>query len=156
MNKDWNKLLNKLKNDQNVVLVVYSTNVNAISSMRRFLADLMLQHIKCPVILQTKSDDNTVDEQLIHFATDSGGLLLDGFGDGIWLQSDITKLQNNKITGRTYLEVKSTSQFLNNTAFSILQATRTRISKTEYISCPSCGRTLFDLQETNCKDQGCY
>jgi (E)-4-hydroxy-3-methylbut-2-enyl-diphosphate synthase len=50
--------------------------------------------------------------------------------------------------GRTYLEVKNNYQFLNNTAFSILQATRTRISKTEYISCPSCGRTLFDLQET--------
>src|SRR5690606_81989 len=55
---------------------------------------------------------------------------------------------NIKATGRTYLEVKNNHQFLNNTAFSILQATRTRISKTEYISCPSCGRTLFDLQET--------
>jgi (E)-4-hydroxy-3-methylbut-2-enyl-diphosphate synthase len=47
--------------------------------------------------------------------------------------------------------VKNNEQFLNNTAFSILQATRTRISKTEYISCPSCGRTLFDLQETTAK-----
>jgi len=53
--------------------------------------------------------------------------------------------------GRTYLELKNHHQFLNNTAFSILQATRTRISKTEYISCPSCGRTLFDLQETTAK-----
>ena len=56
-----------------------------------------------------------------------------------------------QVSGRTYLEVKSNQQFLNNTAFSILQATRTRISKTEYISCPSCGRTLFDLQETTAK-----
>ena len=58
------------------------------------------------------------------------------------------QVENIKATGRTYLEVKNNHQFLNNTAFSILQATRTRISKTEYISCPSCGRTLFDLQET--------
>jgi (E)-4-hydroxy-3-methylbut-2-enyl-diphosphate synthase len=56
-----------------------------------------------------------------------------------------------QVKGRTYLPVKDIDQFTNNTAFSILQATRTRISKTEYISCPSCGRTLFDLQETTAK-----
>jgi (E)-4-hydroxy-3-methylbut-2-enyl-diphosphate synthase len=49
------------------------------------------------------------------------------------------------------LKANNNNGFLNNTAFSILQATRTRISKTEYISCPSCGRTLFDLQETTAK-----
>jgi (E)-4-hydroxy-3-methylbut-2-enyl-diphosphate synthase len=54
-------------------------------------------------------------------------------------------------SGRNYLQSKTTEQFINNTSFSILQATRTRISKTEYISCPSCGRTLFDLQETTAK-----
>ena len=54
-------------------------------------------------------------------------------------------------SGRNYLNNQSTEQFINNTAFTILQATRTRISKTEYISCPSCGRTLFDLQETTAK-----
>ena len=83
-------------------------------------------------------------------ATDAGALLLDGFGDGIWLRS-LSDLQHVKVSGRTYLPVHHTDQFLNNTAFSILQATRTRISKTEYISCPSCGRTLFDLQETTAK-----
>jgi (E)-4-hydroxy-3-methylbut-2-enyl-diphosphate synthase len=62
--------------------------------------------------------------------------------------NDPSKIVNMKISGRTYLQTRSNHQFLNNTAFSILQATRTRISKTEYISCPSCGRTLFDLQET--------
>jgi (E)-4-hydroxy-3-methylbut-2-enyl-diphosphate synthase len=60
-------------------------------------------------------------------------------------------MENLQVTGRTYLAVKDIYQFTNNTAFSILQATRTRISKTEYISCPSCGRTLFDLQETTAK-----
>ncbi|HEY4874496.1 MAG TPA: flavodoxin-dependent (E)-4-hydroxy-3-methylbut-2-enyl-diphosphate synthase, partial [Puia sp.] len=68
--------------------------------------------------------------------------------DGIWLMNDPKKLINTKVSGRTYLEAKNNHQFINNTSFSILQATRTRISKTEYISCPSCGRTLFDLQET--------
>ncbi|SVC60989.1 uncharacterized protein METZ01_LOCUS313843, partial [marine metagenome] len=63
-------------------------------------------------------------------AMDLGGLQIDGFGDGIWIESDLD------------------SGFVNETAFGILQACRTRISKTEYISCPSCGRTLFDLQET--------
>jgi len=78
-------------------------------------------------------------------------LFLEGMGDGIWLCSNMQDIRNIKVSGRTYLEVKNSAQFLNNTAFSILQATRTRISKTEYISCPSCGRTLFDLQETTAK-----
>jgi len=120
-------------------------------SVRRLLTELMQQQINCPVVLSITSKDKTVDEQLIHLATDTGGLLLDGFGDGIWLKNDTRQLQNTKVSGRTYLEVKNNNQFLNNTAFSILQATRTRISKTEYISCPSCGRTLFDLQETTAK-----
>jgi (E)-4-hydroxy-3-methylbut-2-enyl-diphosphate synthase len=73
-------------------------------------------------------------------------------GDGISLGfKGEMKLENPKVNGRTYLPVKDIYQFANNTAFSILQATRTRISKTEYISCPSCGRTLFDLQETTAK-----
>jgi (E)-4-hydroxy-3-methylbut-2-enyl-diphosphate synthase len=53
--------------------------------------------------------------------------------------------------GRNYTNNLTIEQFINNTSFGILQATRTRISKTEYISCPSCGRTLFDLQETTAK-----
>jgi (E)-4-hydroxy-3-methylbut-2-enyl-diphosphate synthase len=92
-----------------------------------------------------------MDEQLIHFAATAGGLFLDGMGDGIWLMNDPSKMINSQVTGRTYLPVKNNHQFLNNTSFSILQAVRTRISRTEYISCPSCGRTLFDLQETTAK-----
>ena len=68
---------------------------------------------------------------MLYSATDAGALFTDGFGDGIWLESS----HNDNDT-------------INRTAFGILQAARTRISKTEYISCPSCGRTLFDLQET--------
>ncbi len=141
------KLIEKAKSHPLAVLCINTNNKHALASLRRFIIELMQQECKCPLILSVSSDDKTVDEQLIHFATEAGGLFLDGFGDGIWLESNAA-LENVKMSGRTYLEVKNNSQFLNNTSFSILQATRTRISKTEYISCPSCGRTLFDLQET--------
>jgi len=144
-------LFDKIRQYKGAVLVVHSSNEHAMASVRRLFIELMQQGIKCPVILKTISSENTVDEQLIHFATDAGGLLLDGFGEGVWLINEGCGPQNIQISGRTYLEVKSNGQFLNNTAFYILQATRTRISKTEYISCPSCGRTLFDLQETTAK-----
>ena len=146
----WEGLAERLRAGAHAVLVLHSSSGHAMASMRRLLAALMAQGVVNPVILKIGSSENTVDDQLIHFATDAGGLMLDGFGDGLWLSSTAA-LQNNVVSGRTYLEVKSVAQFLNNTAFSILQATRTRISKTEYISCPSCGRTLFDLQETTAK-----
>ncbi len=133
------------------VLCLKSTNRHAMASVRRLLAELTSRNIKNPVILITESAAATVDEQLIHFATEAGGLMLNGFGDGIWLRNKPDAIRNMRVSGRTYLEVTSNRQFLNNTAFSILQATRTRISKTEYISCPSCGRTLFDLQETTAR-----
>jgi len=115
------------------------------------MIELMERQVSNPIIIMLENRNKTVDEQLIDFATDAGGLLLDGFGDGVWLWNHMNYVENLKMNGRTYLEVKNNHQFLNNTAFSILQATRTRISKTEYISCPSCGRTLFDLQETTAK-----
>ena len=143
-------LADTLREAANVVLVVTAAG-GGLLPVRIFLSGLMEQGISCPAIIKVESSDDTVDEQLIHFATETGGLLLDGFGDGTWLVNSNVHLQNTKVSGRTYLEVKSNAQFLNNTAFSILQAARTRISKTEYISCPSCGRTLFDLQETTGK-----
>jgi (E)-4-hydroxy-3-methylbut-2-enyl-diphosphate synthase len=110
------------------------------------------------VINITDSNWQTTDEHLIHFATETGALLLDGLGDGVCL--GITKRSYDQLAlsyqqmnarGRNYTSNLTTEQFINNTSFGILQATRTRISKTEYISCPSCGRTLFDLQETTAK-----
>lgn len=142
----------QLANDASVVLCLSSTNSNAMQSVRRMFIELMQRNIKNPVVLITDSNWQTPDEHLIHFATETGGLLLEGMGDGICLgYSSSAQFTNTKVSGRTYLEVKDNNQFTNNTAFSILQATRTRISKTEYISCPSCGRTLFDLQETTAK-----
>jgi (E)-4-hydroxy-3-methylbut-2-enyl-diphosphate synthase len=148
---DANAVLQQIRKDDAVVLCLWSSHIHAMPSVRRYIMELMNQHIQCPVILAVESHDSSIDEQLIHFSTDAGALFLDGMGDGIWLMNDPSKLTNQKVSGRTYLETKNNQQFINNTSFSILQATRTRISKTEYISCPSCGRTLFDLQETTAK-----
>jgi (E)-4-hydroxy-3-methylbut-2-enyl-diphosphate synthase len=144
-------LLQKIKGDTTVVLCIYSIAANAMQSVRTFMVGLMEQQINCPVILAVESNDSSINEQLIHFSTESGALFLDGMGDGIWLMNDPAKLTNRQVSGRTYLQTKNNHQFINNTSFSILQAVRTRISKTEYISCPSCGRTLFELQETTGK-----
>lgn len=151
-NSDWQNITDTITHaNHNTVICLFNTDANYMPSIRRVVAEMMLRNIKSPVILCCNNKDKTIDEQLIDFATVTGGLLLDGMGDGVWLWNHMREVQNIKATGRTYLEVKNNNQFLNNTAFSILQATRTRISKTEYISCPSCGRTLFDLQETTAK-----
>lgn len=144
--------LDYIANDPTVVICLSSTNNNAMQSVRRMFLELMQRDINNPVLLITDSSWKTPDEHLIHFATETGALLLEGLGDGICLgYSSSASMQNLQVKGRTYLPVKDVYQFTNNTAFSILQATRTRISKTEYISCPSCGRTLFDLQETTAR-----
>ena len=146
--------ITEIANQPNVVFCLSSKNQHAMPAVRRMFMELNLRDIKNPVILTTDSNWQTADEHLIHFATETGALLLDGFGDGICLGMTHTSYVNsvvNNASGRNYLNNQSIEQFINNTAFTILQATRTRISKTEYISCPSCGRTLFDLQETTAK-----
>lgn len=148
--------LNALANDPTVVICLSSTNRFAMSSVRRMFMELMNRNIKNPVVLITDSNWNTTDEHLIHYSTEFGALLLDGMGDGICLgmtsrSYQIQSAGSNDTSGRNYSNNTSVEQFLNSSAFTILQATRTRISKTEYISCPSCGRTLFDLQETTAK-----
>ena len=148
----------KIKDDPTVVLALSSTNKNAMQSVRRMFMELLQKDIRNPAILITGSNWQTPDEHLIHFATETGALFLDGFGDGICLgmsAGSYALISNSygqlNASGRNYVDNKSPEQFINSTAFSILQATRTRISKTEYISCPSCGRTLFDLQETTAR-----
>jgi len=150
-NADNDTLIAAIKNEPTVVICAYSSASNTMQSMRSFVTNLMQQGIQCPVIIAVESMHSSIDEQLIHFSVNAGALFLDGMGDGIWLMNDPSKIVNKEVTGRTYLPAKNNQQFLNNTSFSILQAVRTRISKTEYISCPSCGRTLFDLQETTAK-----
>ncbi|HJV20608.1 MAG TPA: (E)-4-hydroxy-3-methylbut-2-enyl-diphosphate synthase [Sediminibacterium sp.] len=149
--------LDTLANNPTVVLCLGSINKNAMPSVRRMLMELMNRSIKNPVILMTDSSWSTPDEHLIHYSTECGALLLDGLGDGLCLgmTTESYRLQvasaSMDTSGRNYSSNSSVEQFLNASAFSILQATRSRISKTEYISCPSCGRTLFDLQETTAK-----
>lgn len=144
--------LDALANDPTVVICLSSRHPRPVAALRRMFIELQARSIRNPVVLISDSSGQTPDEHLIHFSVETGALLLDGFGDGICLGYQAgAKMESTKVTGRTYLPVSSLEQFTNNTAFSILQATRTRISKTEYISCPSCGRTLFDLQETTAK-----
>ncbi|HEX6915154.1 MAG TPA: (E)-4-hydroxy-3-methylbut-2-enyl-diphosphate synthase [Chitinophagaceae bacterium] len=146
--------LDEIAVDKTVVLCLSSTNRNAMQSLRRMFIELQNRYISNPVIIICDSSWETADEHLVHYSTECGALLLDGFGDGICLGMNSAAYNNAarvNASGRNYLQSDSVEQFLNNTAFSILQATRTRVSKTEYISCPSCGRTLFDLQETTAK-----
>lgn len=93
-----------------------------------------------PVVLICNSTEPSMEESLIHYAIETGSLLIDGMGNGICLSHHLG-----------IEAISSDYKLLNSIAFGILQATRTRISKTEYISCPSCGRTLFDLQVTTAK-----
>lgn len=145
--------MDSLANDPAVVICLSSTNQHAMPAVRRMFIELMNRRIDNPVVLICDSQWHTADEHLIHFATECGALLLDGFGDGIslGLSSNASMKEDVNASGRNYLVNQTPEQFINSTAFTILQATRTRISKTEYISCPSCGRTLFDLQETTAK-----
>jgi len=149
-------LLQQLGADNTVILCLSSTNTNALQSVRRMYATLAEAGVYNPSVIIVDSRWSSADEHLIHYATEAGGLLLDGWGNGVCLGMDSkaythfqTTFSNKEtLSGRNYNTNTSIEQFVNTTAFSILQATRTRISKTEYISCPSCGRTLFDLQET--------
>jgi (E)-4-hydroxy-3-methylbut-2-enyl-diphosphate synthase len=148
--------LDEIANDPSVVICLSSTNSHAMPAIRRMFMELLTRQIKNPVVIITDSNWHTTDEHLIHYSTECGALFLDGFGDGICLgmsnESYKQQLSGTQDTsGRNYASNATIEQFINSTAFSILQATRTRISKTEYISCPSCGRTLFDLQETTAK-----
>ncbi len=125
----------KLKSDKTSVLLIDTHNNNGIAEQRKLFVELMNSQIETPVIIG-RAYQNLPKEQLqLSASTDIGSLLLDGLGDGVFI----------------YTENCGSDQMINNLSFGILQATRTRISKTEYISCPSCGRTLFDLEETTAK-----
>jgi (E)-4-hydroxy-3-methylbut-2-enyl-diphosphate synthase len=144
--------LQALAANDTVVLCVKTSAAQTLPQMRSFFKSLEIPGIHRPVIIIAHSIGQTPDEHLINFATDTGALMLDGCGQGLSLRfAPTASLESVQATGRTYLPVTDRYGFANNTAFSILQATRKRISKTEYISCPSCGRTLFDLQETTAK-----
>ncbi len=126
---DW------LKKHSNSVAILNTENTHGTASIRRFILELIDNGIDVPVVFNQSYPSLTSDELMIHASTDAGTLLVDGMGDGLMISS-------------TETPDLDTLKLYNQTAFGILQAARTRITKTEYISCPSCGRTLFDLQET--------
>lgn len=124
------ELLKAVKNDKFCVIVLNTDNEHAMAEERRMFIELMNNEIDVPIIIKRKYSFVNDEHLTLFSATDMGALLIDGLGDGVWLESD------------------NSLDVINRVSFGILQATRTRISKTEYISCPSCGRTQFDLQET--------
>ncbi|HNG42935.1 MAG TPA: flavodoxin-dependent (E)-4-hydroxy-3-methylbut-2-enyl-diphosphate synthase, partial [Cyclobacteriaceae bacterium] len=131
--------LQRLQRDLTSVAVIETDNAHAMPEFRRIFFELVEKGIDMPVLIFRQYPVTDEDTLRIHAATDIGGLYIDGFGDGIILG------MKNELPKEDALRW---SDICNKTAFGILQATRNRMSKTEYISCPSCGRTLFDLQET--------
>jgi (E)-4-hydroxy-3-methylbut-2-enyl-diphosphate synthase len=128
-------LIEKLKKDSTAVLLIDTYNEHGMAEQRRLFVELIENKCQVPVVIGRAYRDLKTDQLQLYSATDIGGLLIDGLGDGVFIAA----------------ENCGSDKLVNETAFNILQATRTRISKTEYISCPSCGRTLFDLQETTAK-----
>ncbi|WBA43249.1 (E)-4-hydroxy-3-methylbut-2-enyl-diphosphate synthase [Hymenobacter canadensis] len=134
-------LLAQLRQDRTVVLVLETTNAHAMPELRRAFFELINNGVTCPVVVRRTYTLESPSQTQLDAATDVGGLLIDGLGDGISLCTDLLPEQGQEAWLRDIDQ-------LNQLSFGILQAARTRMSKTEYISCPSCGRTLFDLQET--------
>ena len=166
LDSDWNKsilkfvttnlnsltseFINKIKDDNNLVLILTTENEHGMAEQRRSFFELINNEITNPVIIKRLYNNLSPDQFRLFASTDLGSLLIDGYGDGVWAEvpdnfsSDKT---NGKYT-RKFFKEESKEKIINRTLFGILQAARVRISKTEYIACPSCGRTLFDLQET--------
>ena len=132
VNADDPSIIRSLSGRDNIVLILETNHSHALESLRQFFYELINQNVKVPVIVKRTFEQENEEQLMLFAATDIGGLLIDGLGEGAMLQT------------AKAIDLK----FHNQTLFGILQAARTRITKTEYISCPSCGRTLFDLQET--------
>lgn len=123
-----------LKANPNVVVVVPSQHQNRLGEQRALVHELIAEGIENPVVFAQAykhSQQEKADLQL-EAAADMGALMMDGLTDGLWLMND----------GDIAM------QDLTDTAYAILQAGRLRMVKTEYISCPGCGRTLYDLRTT--------
>ncbi len=126
------ELLRKMNEDKQLCLILLADSYHGMASQRKVFYEMQNLNIDIPVIVKNNYHHLSLDQLQLYAATDFGALLIDGFSDGIWLSAD------HDLSLRV----------INSISFGILQASRVRISKTEYISCPSCGRTLFDLQET--------
>ncbi len=130
------EIMTKLKQTRKTVLILESFNKNPFAELRAFFMMLEIHIWKVPVILCRRYEERNLESLMIKASADLGGLFIDGYGDGICLSNDYDNI--------TFTELKDLS-------FGILQASRMRVSKTEFISCPGCGRTQFDLHETTKK-----
>ncbi|MBK0402987.1 (E)-4-hydroxy-3-methylbut-2-enyl-diphosphate synthase [Adhaeribacter sp. BT258] len=135
------EMIDALKTDKTAVAVLQTSNAHAMAELRKGFFRLMNNGCEVPVIIRRDYTEMLSETTQLYASTDVGGLLIDGLGDGILLGT-------SSMAPKTKTEWLERIDNLNKLSFGILQAARTRMSKTEYISCPSCGRTLFDLQET--------
>ena len=129
------EVISKIKNDSTIVLFSDTYNEHGMAEQRRMFVKLMNGGCTSPVIIGCAYGDLSTEDLQVYASTDMGALMVDGLGDGVYIAA----------------ERCGSLSTVNSTAFGVLQASRTRITKTEYISCPSCGRTLFDLQETTAR-----
>lgn len=121
-----------LRKANDVVLLLKTKHQNGVGEQRAFFHTLLDAGVKTPVIVCRAYKENNSEDLQIKAGADYGAVFLDGFGNGILIQNEGT------------IRPAAVDAYM----FGILQATRLRTSKTEFISCPSCGRTLFDLQTT--------
>ena len=126
------EIIKLLKSDKSIAIILTTDHINGVGEQRAFIHTLMNNDCDTPIILNRKYKEDESEDLQIKAAADLGTLFLDGFGNGVMIE--------NKGT----ISLKNIDAYM----FGILQASRVRTSKTEYISCPSCGRTLFDLQTT--------
>ncbi len=127
------EIITKFKQTRKTVLILESFNKNPMAELRAFFLTLDTHIWKVPVIIYRRYEESVLEDLQIKASADLGGLFIDGYGDGICISNDSENI--------TFTELKDLG-------FGILQASRMRVSKTEFISCPGCGRTLFDLHET--------
>ena len=147
-----NAVVTQIKVTPQLILMLETENLHAMAALRRLFLELMIQEITHPAVVSRNYGGEDIELVQLYAATDVGGLLIDGWGDGVLL-SNVPQTKNvDKKTADHQVSSKAAlleqAKHLNNLGFGILQAARTRMTKTEYISCPSCGRTLFDLQDT--------
>lgn len=136
-------LIAQLKEFNNIILLISTQSINKTAFIRKRICDMIELNLHCPIVVNIKKEDASTDQLICGWSAELGSLFIDGLADGLMIYNSAPKIALAKQYDKWL--------FQNNIAFQILQATRQRISKTEYISCPSCGRTLFDLQETTAK-----
>ncbi len=122
-----------------MIFVCVAPEISSLHSSRRIFEVLKAEDIQTSVIHHYKTSDGDSNELALQIGTRVGSLLTDGLGDGVMVE---------QVDSEAF-----TLDFLRKTSFSLLQGCRMRSTKTEFVSCPSCGRTLFDLQETTAKIQ---